>query len=188
MNDVYEIVDRQINIPKRSILYGLKTLYGTKDFTDSLNAYIVRLSMAHCVTPIDLIAEYIIPNIEKSKWNTTYPKKAKSIAISVSRTILSPSETSVKWTNRLEELTCIKNLSFLTMQPWKGIISPYMLIRKEKYWCPTCYSEMKEKFGFVYDPLIWSLKVIETCPIHNTFLAKICPSCKNSPSDKRSDN
>lgn len=79
------------------------------------------------------------------------------------------------------ELTGILNLGGLTMHRLKDAIPQRGLLRKVKAWCPECYDEMREATPtIIYDPLIWSIRVVSICKKHRKQLVDLCPGCEKN--------
>jgi hypothetical protein len=74
-------------------------------------------------------------------------------------------------------LTKRPDLRYLTMTPWATVLSHPKLIRPTRAWCPACYEEWRLGGGTVYEPLLWSLGVITSCPRHGCPLRSTCPHC-----------
>ena len=67
----------------------------------------------------------------------------------------------------------------LTLLKWRDVFPPRELLRQYKAWCPICLAEWKEiKDNVVYEPLLWSIKLIDVCTKHDLQLNTKCPSCK----------
>ena len=81
------------------------------------------------------------------------------------------------FTRTLEFLTGNKSLQFLTMLSWANALSVRELIRPTRAWCPLCFEEAREKEKPVYEPLLWSLELVDTCPIHHISLQVKCGFC-----------
>ncbi len=77
----------------------------------------------------------------------------------------------------LQKLTLRENLCFLTLQTWCKLFPSRNLLRPVRAWCPICYQEWYEKKQLIYEPLLWSLDVVEICPYHNYKLIVECSHC-----------
>ena len=51
------------------------------------------------------------------------------------------------------------------------------VIRHKKHWCPECYLDAIRQSMPVYDPLIFSLMEVKSCPVHQLALVSQCPDC-----------
>lgn len=76
----------------------------------------------------------------------------------------------------LQELTGSTELNCLALNNWTNVISPRALLKENLSWCPLCIEEIKEKRD-VYYPLLWYLKEIQHCTLHNIPLCEKCPNC-----------
>lgn len=80
----------------------------------------------------------------------------------------------------LNRLTGHKQLHLLTMLPWSEVVPQRALLRSDKAWCPICYEEQRTNCCRMYEPLLWTLNVVEVCPIHQQPLHNMCPHCNQS--------
>ena len=78
----------------------------------------------------------------------------------------------------LETLTGRRDIGYLTMLRYQKILPQRGLLKSRRAWCPQCYSESQDTV--LYDPLIWMLTVVESCPTHRRPLATMCPHCGRS--------
>src|SRR2546425_5115495 len=62
------------------------------------------------------------------------------------------------------------------MLRWHYVLSPTKLIRRTREWCPICYKEWRNKNKILYEPLLWSLEVINVCHQHRLRLQTYCPN------------
>ena len=85
-------------------------------------------------------------------------------------------ETSRIFVQALEELTLRRDLSLLTMLPYREALSGVSLLRRTKAWCCTCYEEWREAGQVIYEPLLWLLSVVTLCPRHALPLEVRCPN------------
>jgi len=84
-----------------------------------------------------------------------------------------------EFTKILEDLTGKALLERLSLNAWNvsDLAKPLIAIEREKKWCPACYQTMVREDRRLHDPLIWSVKGVEICPLHSTFLERRCPHC-----------
>jgi hypothetical protein len=149
---------------------------------ESLSSYIVRLASAHCVTVGTLVGTEIAPLINKP-----YLTGRRSATIStqfsyISRAVNSFGVTAIDWVNALQKLTLRQDLRFLTLLPLKGVLTDNKLLHKVRVWCPNCYEEWRQNDKPVYDPLMWSIRVVTVCQTHKRHLIDKCVHCeKQSP-------
>lgn len=155
----------------RSRLYNINPVgLGTKE-VESLTSYIARLSDAHCVFVTDLVRHEIFNAMEdlpKSYYQDFFRKAAQinGLGSVANRTI-----------KALESLTMRSDLGHLTMSCLKDIIPPNQLLRQKKTWCTHCYQQWKDKGEIVYDPLLWSFRMVNYCHLHSCRLNSCCHLC-----------
>lgn len=159
-------------VPPRSRLYHLEPQGTGTSYTESFTSYIARLSYLHCVPPRDLILQEVLPllNIADSL------KQENRLAWLRGSTGLNGMTPLVEdWVQALEHLTSWNTLRFLTMLTWSGVADPSGVVRKTRAWCPECYDEWLKNGDELYEPLIWTLRVIVKCPGHQRNLLCRCP-------------
>jgi DNA-binding XRE family transcriptional regulator len=160
-------------IPARSRLYHLKPIGIGTPYVESLTSYIARLAEAHCLTPKLLLEKEInSPNIQSSEKKSLFGLRQYSGEIN------GRGETASKLVDLLEKVTLRKNLRFLTLLSWSEIFPRKKLIKGSRRWCPFCYQDFVNQNKPLYEPLIWSINVVETCSIHKTTFTSICNYCK----------
>lgn len=154
---------------------GMKTPH-----VESLTSYFTRLSWSHCLSPGRLFAAVVAPLLDK-----TYLSKRESRAPWLSRSfrarsaaINSIGRIAVDWVTLLEKLTGRTDLQSLTFLPWAGILSQRNLLRPWRAWCAVCIHEWNTADKQLYEPLLWSVKLVSWCVVHNVPLTAKCPSCK----------
>lgn len=54
-------------------------------------------------------------------------------------------------------------------------------MRKTQAWCPECLEHWRGHGLPVYQPLIWMLSALKTCPIHGYSLEDHCPKVRERP-------
>jgi hypothetical protein len=79
----------------------------------------------------------------------------------------------------LENLTGTSQLKRLTFDAWNSHdpSRPLIAIEETKKWCPACFQAMACEERRLHDPLFWSVKGVEICPLHSIFLERRCPHC-----------
>lgn len=79
----------------------------------------------------------------------------------------------------LELLNHGENLLLLTMLPWKDLLDSRGkgLFAKEKRWCPQCYYDSAQQESGLFEPLCWSIGIMDSCHVHECKLITNCRSC-----------
>ncbi len=161
------------DIPERSTLYNIEPIGIGTSMVESLTSYITRLSHAHNLTVKNMLQFVIFPLLKKNKY---IYQSINNNRFSLSRNINGTDFTTIDFINALEKLTSRNDLSYLTLISWKGIITKNS-IGNHKKWCPYCLNAMQGKNTPSYHPLLWNLKDISICSVHNTPLIRNCPKC-----------
>ena len=168
---IEEIPD--LSIPPRSQLYHLEPMGVGTPMVECLSSYCSRLAKAHNVKTSQLIRGAINPEMICGGKNIYgYLSSAAGAQNGFGK-------TAELWVKTLGTLTLRNDLSFLTMLPYRGIISHNKLLRPFRAWCPRCLSEMRAADDpIVYEPLLWKLQPVQVCPVHHQVLEDRCPQCR----------
>lgn len=77
----------------------------------------------------------------------------------------------------LERLTGVELLRYGTFWVLKNVAGPLFLGRpvSHRRWCPECYAEWNPEQS--YEPLIWSIGLLSSCPKHGCRVEDRCTSC-----------
>ena len=139
---------------------------------ECLSSYCSRLARAHNVKVSQLIRGVINPQMMSGDCTDGHFFSAAGAQNSFGK-------TAELWVKTLEALTLREDLSFLTLLPYRGIISHKKLLRPFRAWCPRCLSEMRAAGApIVYEPLLWKLQPVQVCPVHRQVLEDRCPKCR----------
>lgn len=160
----------KIQIPRRSEFYHIEPMGVGTPYVESLSSYAARLASEHFVTPAALMrrVRFLAPTLERTPLSSTGD----------SRAIIGAGIIASKLIKALETLTMRRDLSWTTMVTWVNVLSQRPLIRINRAWCAVCYQLWMESQKVVYDPLLWKLKAVIVCPVHNVLLTSSCPNCK----------
>jgi hypothetical protein len=169
-------------IPPRSRLYHLEPIGVGTLYTESLSSYLCRLAQEHCVTSEKLIVGEIAPQIMGEEYKVTLIKKNVSTLFSNSDAkpaINGMREKTSSLVQALKELTKRKDLSFLSLLNWKGVINEQGLFRQYRAWCPQCNERWRREKKVIYEPLLWSFREVNFCLEHNCLLIDECLCCSS---------
>lgn len=165
-----------------SRLNNLEPIGTTTPHVESLTSYFKRLSWSHCLSPGRLFAAVIAPLLNKA-----YLSNAHNRAVWLSRSLRARAAAingtgliALEWTILLEQLTVRQGLRSLTLLPWAGTLSQRNLLRSGRAWCPVCIETRHSEHLPLYEPLLWSIRSVTRCVIHNVPLISNCPRCKNA--------
>ncbi|MDJ0569934.1 MAG: TniQ family protein [Pleurocapsa sp. MO_192.B19] len=65
----------------------------------------------------------------------------------------------------------------LTLANFSELIPSRKLFHEHRKWCPQCIDSWKKQQHELYEPLIWKIKAVEVCSIHNSPLQDKCSYC-----------
>jgi transcriptional regulator with XRE-family HTH domain len=77
-----------------------------------------------------------------------------------------------------EKLTLRHDLRHMTLQMWGNTLSHQQLLRNNRAWCPSCYTERLVAEESTYELLLWSFNDVTSCAKHGERLCAKCPHCK----------
>ncbi|MBG9941020.1 TniQ family protein [Brevibacillus formosus] len=172
----FETWDADIpKMPERSKVIPLQPMsIGSLD-VESLTSYILRMAEAHSVTSGVFTKELLLPFLidgeitNSALTNTHYRIYSKSFSINGIKMM------AINLSSALNELTLEKNkeqLTFIRLAELMHISD----IQTRRQWCPQCLEELKMN-KTVYEKLIWSVKIVNTCLVHRRRLESNCPHC-----------
>jgi ribosomal protein S27E len=145
-------------------------------FSEGLTSYLSRLADEHCVSVNTIISREIAPLLTNKYLGET-GKRGTNRFYEYAGKLNGVSQGIFEFTEIIGKITLRKDLRYLTMTTWKNGLSPRGLIRSIKAWCPLCYEEWKSKGMHIYDPLLWAIKAVNICPVHQERLVTRCTIC-----------
>jgi hypothetical protein len=110
-----------------------------------------------------------------TKWNSLLGASYRHVPINGVGSMASD------WIRCLEELTLRDDLQCLTMTIWSNIISPRELFHDKPGWCSSCLNEWRDAGQEILEPLIWTLRPLQICDLHQRRLSFRCPHCNLAP-------
>jgi len=151
---------------------------------ESLTGYIVRLAEAHCVSAGILYAKEIKALANKGD---IFSFRVESQGGYSTHTINGFGTPAANFVRALETLTGRHDLSYLTLLTWGRVLPSHSLLRRCRAWCESCLHAWREANQPVYQPLLWALQAVTTCPYHRRILRQACPHCERQigPLDPR---
>lgn len=165
----------EFGITGRSKYYNLTPIGIGTSIVESLTSYIARLGSAHhtctgavvnlAITP--LLNKYYLTRIAKAG-GTGFYKSAHAVN--------GRGKMAEEFTQAIQVLTSRKDIKLLTMIQYQNVISDRGLLRSVRAWCPRCYQVMEDS-GKVYEMLIWAIKPVVCCQLHQCYLVEKCPHC-----------
>ncbi|MEX3982255.1 TniQ family protein [Paraburkholderia sp. EG287A] len=86
--------------------------------------------------------------------------------------------TAQYWVRRVNHLSGRTDLDALTLLPFRDVLrDPHGLVQRGRRWCPQCLQADLVSGSIVYERLLWAIRMVTWCPIHNTPLTGRCAIC-----------
>jgi transcriptional regulator with XRE-family HTH domain len=86
--------------------------------------------------------------------------------------------TAQYWVARVGELSGRSGLDALTLLPLRDVLrDPNGLVQRGRRWCPECLQADLIDGSVVYERLLWVIRLVNWCPIHNIRLTGRCTVC-----------
>jgi transcriptional regulator with XRE-family HTH domain len=162
-----------LRTPTRSPLYSQRPMGVGGPLVESLTGYFSRLASAHSLTVSALIDHEIFTAMTSAVSN----RRLRRRLFHASCFLLDGSESHTQqWIDALEAATFQSHLRDLTLVQYAKLCGSSWL-RRKRVWCPRCYEEWHLNGNIVYEPLIWAIKIVSLCPLHNVSLVEACPHC-----------
>lgn len=162
-------------VPPRSRLYHLEPMGMGTPYVESLTGYVARLAEAHGVRARKLLVAEILPLMGHLHLLGPGNRGLSAFWQRETRALNSTRTLARDLVHALEGLTLRRDLRFLTLLPWAEVLPPRGLVRPHHAWCPACYEEWRQAGQVVYEPLLWSLMVVNSCSRHRQRLRSACP-------------
>lgn len=175
--------EEDLSIPQRSRFYNLQPHGVNTSAIESLTSYTTRLAAAHRVSVGTLYEFAVVPALNKTYLIAPSHLAPASTLLGSFRNqiknINSVGKTAQEWVEVLKNMTLRSDLQHLTFLPTSETIPHLKLLKRKQSWCPVCYEEMLRTDGVIYQPLIWSLELIQICDLHRVRLVDRCPQCES---------
>lgn len=167
---------QEMALSQRSAFYSLRP-EGQGALLEGLTGYWRRVAAEYLLSVADLI--------EQEPLSALYPfstsRRERRRLFRATFYLLDGSESHTElWVNAMERATCRSGLRHLTLMPLIQVCEGSWL-RRVRAWCPLCYAYQKESGRPMYEPLIWSIRIVAFCPVHHTKLQEQCPRCHRGP-------
>lgn len=164
------------NYPQRSQLYSLKPIGIGGPYIESLTSYLIRLSEAHKVYPSSLIS-YVIATILNKEFLIYSTARGGNRFYDGAKTMNGFGSNALDMVDALGKLTRVQQLDMLTLASIKEVIPLRYLLKNHLAWCPVCYEEQLNTGNAIYNLLLWSLEMVNTCSKHRCKLETECFLC-----------
>ncbi|MCX6082187.1 MAG: TniQ family protein, partial [Chloroflexi bacterium] len=158
-----------------SRLHNLEPVGMETAAVESLTGYISRLAGTHGVTTRTLMIHELLPLFGRDYLIRPVNSSLSSFLATSARPINGTGHSAEDMVSALQALTLRQDLRFLTLLTWSSVLPSRGLLRHSQVWCPFCFNSWWETGQVIYEPLLWSLKVVTVCPIHHCYLVSTCP-------------
>jgi TniQ len=149
-------------VSARTRLYSMPPIAVGTAVAESLTSYVARLAEAHALELRHLLRWEVYPRME--------PRR------SLRRWALNGNGSMTrKAVVALEALTGRGDLRYLTFVSWSQALNVTPMLRRGKAWCPRCYAEWRRSGQVFYEPLLWMVRAVSSCRVHDVSLATECP-------------
>ena len=165
-------------IPPRSVFYPLEAKARNTSTVESLTGYLRRLAGAHGVSVTDLICHEHFDDL----FPASADRRRRRHLFQAQAYQLDGSEPfGQQWISKLEAGTTQCDLRNSTL--WPFVAATYSSwLRRRRAWCPRCLMDCESASRELYEPLLWSIRIVTVCPIDLTPITEVCPHCGKSAS------
>lgn len=158
-----------------SVLFNIEPLGLDTGQLESLTSYMIRLADLHSIPLGTLFNKIIAPSLDK-EYILQSIKRGGNRFFDAAKSINGINETSKDLIKVLENLTSRNDLVNLTFNNWDSIFTSRLLLKPSLFWCPLCLQDFEDK-DIMYIPLVWLVRAVNICAIHNVVLISTCRTC-----------
>ena len=160
-------------------LYGCSPCGVGTPLVESLTGFVARLAVARQL-PASAIFEHLVrPRVPEGVVRESLHLTSFLASEAVTYDGLGPSAQSL--VAALTDLTCLPDLSHLTLLPWRGFLSSRngaLRWRRPKRWCCRCLAAWRRRGRELWEPLLWRVAPVRRCPVHRIPFSELCPRCR----------
>jgi transcriptional regulator with XRE-family HTH domain len=161
--------------PPHSRLFSLAPVGLGTAGVESLTGYIARLAQAHSVRTRILVLNELAPLWGRARLCQPVNSGLSAFWKNEAAALNGTRRWARDGVQALETLTGRGDLRYLTLLPWAVGLSCHGLLRRNRAWCPDCYAAWQQTGQTIYEPLLWALEVVKSCPQHQRWLSDRCP-------------
>jgi len=166
--------DSRREITNRTQFYSLRAKGMGTPLVEGLTGYLRRLAAVHGVTVADLICHNHFDGLFRHPGDH---RMRRRLFLASGYLLDGPGDQTDEWILALESATGQWGLSNLTLSPFAGI-SSFSWLRRRRAWCPHCLSvQAHNSPDELYEPLVWSIRLVSVCPVDLTPLVQMCRNC-----------
>ncbi|WP_410858664.1 TniQ family protein [Paraburkholderia sp. SIMBA_054] len=171
---------RYCPIPCRALFHLEPCAVGAWD-RQRLTSYVQHLAISSSISPHALRDHYgQWPYGSRLRGKVSGPTKAPSIN--------GAGECARNWVTAFNELTGRRDLHALTLLPFAEFVRSGggAHLHSRRMWCSRCLESDVASGNLPYERLLWSIKQVVVCPLHEIPLTSSCPYCGRSQSTELS--
>jgi hypothetical protein len=177
VNDWFPKIAMTEQLPKRTLFFSLRAKSLGTAFVEGLTGYMRRLARAHRVTVADLVCH---DHFDGLFVNPADRRTRRRLFLASGYLLDGAGPNTQKWVEALEAATGQSGLRSLTLSQFAAV-SSFSWLRRTRAWCPRCLSVQADTDpDDMYEPLLWSIRLVSVCPKDMLPLVQLCPSCKAS--------
>lgn len=150
-------------------LYGLKLLRTAQGDPESLFSYMLRLALAHRVTPNHLFHKFIL---WRHHSRTGFRMRLGSLLDDGIR-LLGPTAAAKRFCDEFTELTGVQGMESGTALPLSQFCALQEFTTPSNRVCLACIREDLATVGKTFGRLLWRITCVECCPIHEDRLVDV---------------
>jgi len=173
--DLQILNQSKLEVPPRSRLFNLPPIGLGTPLVECLASYIHRLAAAHGLPTWVLVCRELSTRYERK--SITGENGYCDLFGPVGMTINGDNDTAVETINILQSLTGQPDLYYMTFCRLGNLVGAHRILRRTQSWCPECLNQWRQEDQPIYQPLIWLVSQLRTCPIHGHRLQDRCPEC-----------
>ena len=144
-------------------------------YVESLTGYVQRLASEYVIPPARLFHDEIVPVLrENGLWTGKRPDLLNRRSRGMDGAE-SAADHAVDAVARLTGRSDLRRCTYLQMMTL-DVFHKAVALERQKRWCPSCWVDDASKHG-PYERKLWSLSVVDACPIHSTVLMDRCYTC-----------
>lgn len=162
-------------MPPRTRLYRLEPIGLGTPMVECLSSYIHRLAEAHGLPTWVLVCKELAPRF--GQWSLLASNGHCDLFGKLGMTINGNNDTALEIIAILKKLTGYNDLSSLTFCRLGALVAAGRILRKTQAWCPECLEHWRGHGMPVYQPLVWMLSSLTSCPIHGCSIEERCSKC-----------
>ncbi|SIT41811.1 hypothetical protein BN2476_300206 [Paraburkholderia piptadeniae] len=163
-------------IPRRALFHLEPRAVGAWD-RQRLTSYVQHLAISSQISPHALRDHY-------GQWPYGSRLRGKSSGPTKAPNINGAGECARSWSAAFNELTGREDLETLTLLPFAEFVrlggGAHLHLRR--MWCSRCLENDVATGNLPYERLLWSIKQVVVCPLHEIPLVSECPHCGRSQS------